>query len=270
MLDASVFSDVNWLSPDLTATFDFSVFDMCASQDPQPSIGQLATSPSQAGDTSSVISLPRSEATRHGAPDAMEPTSPNGSRVKAFYVDSDGSRLTCNERVQGLSTGPIIESSSSISTRNSPSALRFPLLDSTTIAEHNQYPINEANYRLLQDAFTKYCLDGAPLFPPYDASHFISPIHFSFFIRLYFHGFQDIWPILHALTFDAADAHWLLVLAIATIGCHYYPDAECVTPMVEFLRRSVQVEVCDLMSFQNRTNPTASSRDTSRPQSQRK
>ena len=256
MLDTSVFSDVNWLSPDLTATFDFSVFDVGVVQD-QPSTELPATSPSQTGDTASVVSLARSTTAYPEVPGATSPTSPSGSQVKAFYVDSDGSRLPCNERVKGLSTEPTLEHSTSILTRRSSSDLRFPALNVTTAVEQNQYPISDIVYGLLQEAFTKFCLDGAPLFVPYEASDFLSPIHFGFFVRLYFHYFQDTWPVLHVPTFDSSDSHWLLILAMATIGCHYYPDAECVTPMAEFLRRSVQVEICDLYPIQGLANQYA-------------
>ncbi|CAK7220660.1 hypothetical protein SBRCBS47491_004263 [Sporothrix bragantina] len=41
------------------------------------------------------------------------------------------------------------------------------------------------------------------------------------FIQLYFEYFQHLFPLVHQPTFHSARTHWILVLAVASIGCRY-------------------------------------------------
>ena len=242
MPDPAALSDINWLSPDLTAPFDFSIFDPGLFQD-QVSAETLPTSPSQTAETTSIEFMLGSEATNDDP--LILPTAKylNNRRIKALYVDSDGSRLTCNERVRPIPLNTRSRFGTHRSSRNFSSERSFPPLNALVVSNGGQFSIGGPCYETLQDAFVRYCLDSAPIFQPFETQHFPSAGYFSIFVNLYFEYFHGTWPILHAPTFDTASADCLLILSIATIGCRYYPDADCVGPMQEFLRRSVLIEV---------------------------
>ena len=243
MLDPSFTSDINWLSPDLAATFDFSIFDLSSFQD-QASPMSTAAAPSHSGESASVSSQPApGAATYEPLAEQVNENPDVGGGARALYVDSDGSRLPCNERIRRYSRGVGLESFPHKIRYGHSSELRFPPGDFSTTPETAVLLVSSATYSVLQGAFRTYCLDGAPLFIKYQSRDFPSTDHFGYFLDLYFENFHEAWPVLHAATFDVSSAHWLLALAMATIGCHYHPDLEYVAPMEEFLRRAIQIEV---------------------------
>lgn len=72
------------------------------------------------------------------------------------------------------------------------------------------------------------------------------------FVQLYFEHFQPIFPLLHQPTFDPTSAHWILVLAVAAIGCRYSKvkdSAKCATALEELLRRAIQHIVSLIVVF---------------------
>jgi hypothetical protein len=59
-------------------------------------------------------------------------------------------------------------------------------------------------------------------------------------------NFQPILPFLHQPTLDLSTTHWLLILALASIGSHYMESEDnelFVVAMHEFTRRAIQAFV---------------------------
>jgi hypothetical protein len=53
------------------------------------------------------------------------------------------------------------------------------------------------------------------------ANDFPSLQHLDVYVQLYFEHFHPRWPFLHIPTFEASPRTWLLVFAVANIGCQY-------------------------------------------------
>ncbi|KAF2237212.1 hypothetical protein EV356DRAFT_511927 [Viridothelium virens] len=65
---------------------------------------------------------------------------------------------------------------------------------------------------------------------------------FDCFIQLYFEYFQPMYPLLHQPTFNPSQAHFVLILAIVSIGCRYSRSKEarkCAIPLSELTRRAL-------------------------------
>ncbi|KAF3800930.1 hypothetical protein GCG54_00010204 [Colletotrichum gloeosporioides] len=82
------------------------------------------------------------------------------------------------------------------------------------------------------------------------------------FIQSYFEHYSHIFPMIHQPTFDTANVHWVLILAVAAIGCGFSQLGNTCTTFIlqEFLRRSVSL--CDSIligqsvQIELETNPT--------------
>ncbi|EHK50798.1 hypothetical protein TRIATDRAFT_134223 [Trichoderma atroviride IMI 206040] len=64
------------------------------------------------------------------------------------------------------------------------------------------------------------------------------------FMQLFFEEFDPLFPFIHKPTFDPGHEHWLVILALVTIGCRYSKisaAADCVDIFQEFLRRAFHV-----------------------------
>ncbi|KAL9094464.1 MAG: hypothetical protein Q9165_003314 [Trypethelium subeluteriae] len=65
---------------------------------------------------------------------------------------------------------------------------------------------------------------------------------FDCFIQLYFEYFQPMYPLLHQPTFNPSNAHFVLILAVTSIGCRYSRSKEarkCAIPLSELTRRAL-------------------------------
>lgn len=245
----SDYSAVNWLSPDFVSPFDFSSFDISALPEPVHADNLSVAFPKLVGN-GSVESLSGAGAAAHDSSGALAISSPEG-QVKALYVDSDGSRLTCNERVQTLFVEARIEPGPPRQLPKSHSHLRFPSKNGKALAEASRRSIDNGTYEKIRQVFEESCLLRGSLFTPYQANDFPSCAYFGAFLNLYFECFHEIFPVIHAPLFDTTNADWLLILAMTTLGSYYFTDPEYAEPMTELLRRVVQVEVRGLQ-FLNR------------------
>jgi hypothetical protein len=66
------------------------------------------------------------------------------------------------------------------------------------------------------------------------------------FMQLFFEEFDPLFPFIHKPSFDPSQEHWLVILALVTIGCRYSKipaAADCVDIFQEFLRRAFHVTV---------------------------
>ncbi|GFP58551.1 zinc finger protein 641 [Trichoderma asperellum] len=64
------------------------------------------------------------------------------------------------------------------------------------------------------------------------------------FMQLFFEEFDPLFPFIHKPTFEPCHEHWLVLLALVTIGCRYSrvpAAADCVVVFQEFLRRAFHV-----------------------------
>ncbi|KAE9378581.1 hypothetical protein N431DRAFT_307310, partial [Stipitochalara longipes BDJ] len=83
-------------------------------------------------------------------------------------------------------------------------------------------------------------------FRPFQKSTLPSFEAFNCFIQLYFEYLQPIFPLLHQPTFNPSTSPWVLVLAVATIGCRYSKASsskQCAIALNELLRRAIMVTV---------------------------
>jgi hypothetical protein len=75
---------------------------------------------------------------------------------------------------------------------------------------------------------------------------------FDCFVQLYFEYFQPIMPLIHQATFNPAKASWVLVLAVASIGCRYSKaqgSGKCATALAELCRRAIMLTVSYISGF---------------------
>ncbi|KAL6901140.1 hypothetical protein GGI43DRAFT_422654 [Trichoderma evansii] len=66
------------------------------------------------------------------------------------------------------------------------------------------------------------------------------------FMQLYFEEFDPLFPFIHKPSFNPCHEHWLVLLALVTIGCRYSKipaAADCVDIFQEFLRRAFHVAI---------------------------
>ena len=71
------------------------------------------------------------------------------------------------------------------------------------------------------------------------------------FIQLYFEYFQPTFPLLHQPAFNPSSMSWVLVLAVAAVGCRYskIPESgKCANTLQELARRAVTPAVVNPIS----------------------
>ncbi|KAK9771624.1 hypothetical protein SCAR479_11695 [Seiridium cardinale] len=127
--------------------------------------------------------------------------------------------------------------------------LWLPPLDDLPIGNidaHNNTPvISNKAYANLRYQFEKLCLDTKRAYASCRSSDFPSIQHMNFFVRLYFHHFDPIMPIVHPEQLDF-ESFWPLALAMSAVGCQYSKVqgfSLCAGPLHEFLRRALAVEL---------------------------
>ncbi|KAI9732449.1 MAG: hypothetical protein M1834_001657 [Cirrosporium novae-zelandiae] len=183
-------------------------------------------------------------------------------RTGQLYVDSDGARDPCTSRAKPSSavvnraepSSPVLYAVQ----EGAPSRLGFPDLETFVLdgparnIEHVAI-IKYTTYTKIHQSFRGNCLDSHMAFPAFTTEYFPPISHLSLFVQLYFEYFAPICPFLHGSTFDPNTCHWLLTLAVASIGCRFTDSEEiarCVLPMQEFLRRAIQFESESQHSFE--------------------
>lgn len=196
----------------------------------------------------------------------MEPSTPSsGSQATSgagrYYVDGDGGRLPKVGLQRRMTFRGSISTSSPDTPKQSLRTLKFdfPLLHSPV--QENQQDVftrlqllSEKTYLKVYDYFTFLCTTPSPYYAVFQSSHFPSRDTLNSFMQLYLEFFQPLVPILHFPTLNLDSSHCLLSLALATIGSHFADfdhAGEYASSMNEFLRRSIQIMVCQ---FQSKTS----------------
>ena len=127
----------------------------------------------------------------------------------------------------------------------------FPSIQTSTIRASEDLPIrdrriNAQTFEQILSAFHQYCQTDSPFFSSFESNEFPSAEVLSIFVQNYFMSFQQTYPIFHTPTFHPDREQWLVVLAVAAVGCHMTDFAEsshCVAAFHEFLNRAVSAEV---------------------------
>lgn len=254
-LDAS-FSSINWLpdywTPDfgLEGSNDFQPLDPSQFAEPRPQndpasllyqhvfIDDVTTiQQQQQSPTRSYANQPRSE-TEHRN-EISTPSSTSTRSAGQYYVDGDGARLP---RVKDL--GDSLEDEVQIIVRdhgNSDTAFNFTQGAETDLSLQDTDQIPMDVYETMSSMFEATCVSSR-LFPKFSNTYFPSQKVFEYCLKLYFDSFQELLPFIHLPTFDMEAAHWLLILALCSIGSNYldpHSYGSCSQPMHEFLRRTI-------------------------------
>ncbi|KAI9692381.1 MAG: hypothetical protein M1822_006612 [Bathelium mastoideum] len=102
-------------------------------------------------------------------------------------------------------------------------------------------PLSQDVYQDIVKCFRSVSSDQ-DLFKKFRESKLPPLAAFDCFIQLYFEFFQPSYPILHQATFIPSNTNFVLILALASIGCRYSRSKEakgCALPLVELTRRAV-------------------------------
>lgn len=107
--------------------------------------------------------------------------------------------------------------------------------------------LSEQTYFSIQRSFINVCTGLTAYQPSYGSSHFPSLKTLNALVKLYLERFHPVLPILHHPTMDLAGCHWILSLAVVTIGSHmsdFEQSEEYSLCFDEFLRRAISALVC--------------------------
>ena len=98
------------------------------------------------------------------------------------------------------------------------------------------------------------------LFKKFRESRLPPLVAFDCFIQLYFEFFQPMYPLLHQPTFNPPQTNFVLILAVASIGCRYSRSKEakrCALPLSELTRRAILQAVSYSIVFDILSKPNA-------------
>ncbi|OJJ68188.1 hypothetical protein ASPBRDRAFT_47129 [Aspergillus brasiliensis CBS 101740] len=127
----------------------------------------------------------------------------------------------------------------------------FPQFPETRVHAANEnhnghrHALESSTYEKIRSAFNQLCCVESLLYPKFESDHLPDAETVSSLVHLYFVHFQPVYPIFHIPTFDINLCHWLVVLALAAIGCQFagsQEQIECAPVFHEFLRRAISVE----------------------------
>jgi hypothetical protein len=269
----NMLSSLNWLPTDFSfANADAEMYGMQLSPQLIPglpietqslfypfqnvvnAVEQSVISPQNDGSQSSYRSPSQSTQGIQASPAAgTSKTSGSNSQQSYYYVDGDGARLPRNGRRRKAKI-PLTENSpfarSSQTERNSLSTFSFPdIVYFESMApndmEVGEHCLNETSYHAILECFHQTCIMPS-IFSPFASSQFPSLEAINHFIRIYLQYFQPLFALLHLPTLAMGASHWLLPLALASIGSHYVEveGSEFATiAMHEFLRRAIVMTV---------------------------
>jgi hypothetical protein len=106
--------------------------------------------------------------------------------------------------------------------------------------------LSEQTYSSIKRSFTTVCTGLTAYQPPYGSSCFPSLKTLNALVKLYLDSFHPVMPILHHPTLDLNGSHWILSLAVLTIGSHmsdFEQSEEHSLCFDEFLRRAISALV---------------------------
>jgi hypothetical protein len=163
-----------------------------------------------------------------------------------YYVDGEGARLPRVRKAPYKIVDPVMPMSPG---ENQHLRDGFMLPDIDDSREISNMPTTEeiplAIYNDILRLFDLTCITSTH-YTPFQNSTFPSRKFLSRSIRLYIENFQPVLPFMHPATFNLSTSHWLLVLAVASIGNHYVESKDgelLIIAMHEVTRRAIQYVV---------------------------
>ena len=222
--------------PDLAATFEYT----------PPQIGHALTSQAEVYPAASTlldapyhhspsqVHQPSHEGSdtnfpvTYSSPSLPSPTAPHGNSLAFtdFHIDHAGSTGILPKRKR-RKVQPMSEATSQ--ERGTSTEYAFPRTDGlgnrTNLREKPPF-MTPHDYSLVKFQFQQLCLDPNPTPANFGSETFPSLDTFDHCINLYFDHFHDRFPLVHRPTF-LPGSHWLVLLAVATIGSSFadIPDA---------------------------------------------
>lgn len=118
----------------------------------------------------------------------------------------------------------------------------FSASTDSTLPSSNIWHVPETSYNLIYQSLSETC-ESSSQYPNFKTNIIPSLETMSLFVNLYFCHCQPVMPFIHVATFDPSSCHWLLILAVATVGSHFIEtqsNPRLVGAMHEFLRRTIQ------------------------------
>lgn len=160
-----------------------------------------------------------------------------------YYVDGEGARLPRVRKAPYRIADPVIPLSPSDSYLLQ-HTYAFPnsedCQETMNISVKGEIP--SAIYNEIFRIFNITCVTSTH-YMPFQTAHFPSRRFLSYSIRLYRENFLSVLPFIHPATFNLSASHWLFILAVASIGNHYFESEDAgalVIAMHEFTRRAIQ------------------------------
>lgn len=253
------FSSINWLPEDWTPAFDLSEsMRLDSLSHPGTRLGQPSSSNQIPHGDFSNPPLPETDSRRHWV-QSNTPRDSQGSEhsstpqsqpsIGRLYVDGDGARLP-HVRKGLYDYGDSAVQDNDVGDQSDPrgqDGFWFPELQegqwSVDGATTYEAQISHETYDLIRKAFQSACV-ASNHFSSYYTSSFPAIGMLREYVHLYFLHFQPIFPFIHAASFSAQTAHWLLVLALSAIGSLFYHGnrndiTQSSVAMLEFLRRAL-------------------------------
>lgn len=243
-LDGSL-AQISWLPPVVNGEHSGSSFTGNASQDTPSGSTHLGTDIESSSQYTSAVG----DGSAHSSP--HDPTARSGN----YYVDGAAARLPRYRPKQSIltKTSSCSATVSSPPKSNSMCAISFPLFEgirTDSMSEKGfRHQIQLSTYNKIHSTFFQLCCTENFIYQKFESENFPSAEVLTNFIHIYFDSFQTVYPIFHFPTFDPNRCHWLVTLAVSTIGCHVagIPETEkCTAAFHEFLRRAISVEVREL------------------------
>lgn len=259
------FSSINWLPENWTPGYQIDAMDGISSFDQDQAMmfeQPLQRNPSSYAANSENLFLaapvsPRISRTREQSRmtplqhlvDGHEISSPSSQSTHSgrFYVDGDGARLP-RVRKPPYRHSDARASAFLHESRDANPDFIFPDLneypDEPNVSLSSISSIPAAVYGEILRIYNLTCTNSSH-YSNFQGGPFPSLQMFNRLVQLYGSNFRAILPFIHPASFDVSSTHWLLTLALATVGSHYVEDGsgQLVVAMSEFLRRVVQTVV---------------------------
>lgn len=178
----------------------------------------------------------QSGASTESAAEACAASEDTPTRAGYYYVDGQPARLPRTKR-RKLSAPPPTRIDRTTSSRNF--SLQVPPSADVDLSHRIAMPLE--TYEMIQAAYRTTCSNATGIWSPFDEVILPSQELFEHLLSLYFASFYKTLPFLHPATFNAAETHWLLLLALASVGAHYFAEENdlFVVSLHELLRRSL-------------------------------
>ena len=243
------FTSINWLPENWTPDF---AMEVRGDHQEYPALGTMmdntvthmpaTRSQSHRQRLASIPASQPAEAQSNSSPGSQSTPSAAGQ----YYVDGEGARLPRVRKAPYRVADPIIPLSPS-DNEHVYGGFMFPRIDgsqdTSSISATDEVP--PTIYNEIIRIFDLTCITSTH-YTPFQSGSFPSPRFLGTSTRMYMENFQPVLPFMHPATFDLSSTHWLLVLAVASIGSHYIESEESgllTISMHEFTRRAIQFVV---------------------------